>query len=334
MEIKIKRELNPFYETAVLLLTARHAEQVKQECIDQLNIMGLDGAAFYRDNLQVWDKYMRVFGASCDFRQEDELFFEDEDPQWQGLLQAMVAEGTALWKKGGATQQDWERLMVQLLEEESGTEIPVTAQEKIEFLQKQSIDSNAKWKALLILENPKERIEQIFAACERNQQAYEKARKSVEKQIDHLMQLCPDHAEPRFASVVGAFTEVSQVFVSMVTPMLFWAGNTTGVYGLLVDRIFNYGSEQNQQKEWIQAQLKTISDKSKFEILSLLKEKSKYNLEIAEQLGLTPATVSHHMNQLLNMDLVTVEKKKGKVYYHSSMEELERVVQRMREHLL
>ena len=55
--------------------------------------------------------------------------------------------------------------------------------------------------------------------------------------------------------------------------------------------------------------LKALSDKSKFDILHSLLIAPKYNLELAEELDLTAATVSHHMNVLLTNKLVDIEKK-------------------------
>lgn len=63
--------------------------------------------------------------------------------------------------------------------------------------------------------------------------------------------------------------------------------------------------------------------------LCSLKERGKYNLEIAEELKLTPATASsstwtfhffHHMGILLCNHFVTVEKRDGKVYYQFNQE--------------
>lgn len=59
--------------------------------------------------------------------------------------------------------------------------------------------------------------------------------------------------------------------------------------------------------------LKLLGDKSKFEILCLLKTHGRYNLEIAEELHLAPATASHHMSMLLSNHMVTVEKKDGRI---------------------
>ncbi|MNJ65876.1 Bacterial regulatory protein, arsR family [compost metagenome] len=66
----------------------------------------------------------------------------------------------------------------------------------------------------------------------------------------------------------------------------------------------------------------------------MLKEKPKYNLEIAEQLGLTAATTSHHMNVLLACKLVSIDKKNGKVYYHVDQEQLRQFIHELELFLL
>ncbi|MPQ44750.1 winged helix-turn-helix domain-containing protein, partial [Clostridium tarantellae] len=53
-----------------------------------------------------------------------------------------------------------------------------------------------------------------------------------------------------------------------------------------------------REEKILKEKLKCLSDKSKFEILKLLKNKPLYGQEIAHKLSLTPATVSYHMNNL------------------------------------
>ncbi len=66
--------------------------------------------------------------------------------------------------------------------------------------------------------------------------------------------------------------------------------------------------------------LRCLSEKTKFEILLALREQPYYGGELAELLHLKPATVSHHMNELLKNDLVTVDPRQNRLYYsiHSS----------------
>ena len=72
--------------------------------------------------------------------------------------------------------------------------------------------------------------------------------------------------------------------------------------------------------------LKAISDNSKFDILLSLIKAPKYNLELAEELNLSAATISHHMNVLLTCHLVSVEKRDGRVYYTLSKSTIENLL--------
>lgn len=72
--------------------------------------------------------------------------------------------------------------------------------------------------------------------------------------------------------------------------------------------------------------MKVLSDKSKFEILAYIKDKKAYGSELAKHLDLTTATISHHMNALVNTGLVKMEKEDAKVYYTTNKEALEEVL--------
>jgi DNA-binding transcriptional ArsR family regulator len=90
----------------------------------------------------------------------------------------------------------------------------------------------------------------------------------------------------------------------------------------------------NQSKEEIIQGLKALSDKSKFEILLSLKTSPKYNLEIAQQLGLTAATMSHHMNVLLTCGFVGINKQAGRVYYHIEEDSIRHFISSLEQTLL
>ena len=85
------------------------------------------------------------------------------------------------------------------------------------------------------------------------------------------------------------------------------------------------GVEEEHQQEEYQRILKLLGDKSKFDILLYVKEKQAYGTEIAQHFGLTTATVSHHMNQLLSNRLVDVEIQEKRVYYKTRKEELQKI---------
>ena len=80
--------------------------------------------------------------------------------------------------------------------------------------------------------------------------------------------------------------------------------------------------------------LKLLSDKSRFEIMRYIHSHNAYGNEIAEHLGLTTATVSHHMSALLEANLISLEQKNGKIYYHINKDTLSQYINFYEEKLL
>lgn len=110
-------------------------------------------------------------------------------------------------------------------------------------------------------------------------------------------------------------------------------GVAKGPYNFIVGILFDDDFELNlQQKdstdktEYAMKVLKILSDSSKFEILSYIKDKKAYGSELAKQLNLTTATISHHMSALLKAGLVKMEKEDTKVYYSGNTEAIEDVL--------
>lgn len=75
--------------------------------------------------------------------------------------------------------------------------------------------------------------------------------------------------------------------------------------------------------------LKVMGDKSKFEILRILSEQPKFGLELAGALEISTATISHHMSQLEEMDLVRTERDSNRVYYSLNRETVEYVTKNL-----
>ncbi len=80
--------------------------------------------------------------------------------------------------------------------------------------------------------------------------------------------------------------------------------------------------------------MKLLSDKSRFEIMRYIHSHNAYGNEIAEHLGLTTATVSHHMSTLLEANLISLEQKNGKIYYHINKDTLGQYINFYEEKLL
>lgn len=107
------------------------------------------------------------------------------------------------------------------------------------------------------------------------------------------------------------------------------------MYGdtLSVNAMFGTASPKLSTERAINA-LKLLSDKSRFEIMRYIHSHNAYGNEIAEHLGLTTATVSHHMSALLEANLISLEQKNGKIYYHINKDTLSQYINFYEEKLL
>ena len=76
--------------------------------------------------------------------------------------------------------------------------------------------------------------------------------------------------------------------------------------------------------------MKALVDKSKMDILLYIKDKPAYGSEIAKHFSLTTATVSYHMNKMLQLRIVQAELRDGKVYYQTRKEVLQELFEKAR----
>lgn len=69
---------------------------------------------------------------------------------------------------------------------------------------------------------------------------------------------------------------------------------------------------------------KVIGDLTRLRILMVLKEKPLCGMEIAERVGVTTATISHHMQKLKEIAVVYDRRDKNTIYFHLDLNTLER----------
>lgn len=101
-------------------------------------------------------------------------------------------------------------------------------------------------------------------------------------------------------------------------------------YGIFYPNLTNLIAKYSDQAADLVVRLKSISDKNRLEILHAVKGSSCNGQDLAERLELSPATISHHMNLLCNVNLLTATKRGTSIYYelnqpsmHQFMQELE-----------
>jgi len=79
--------------------------------------------------------------------------------------------------------------------------------------------------------------------------------------------------------------------------------------------------------------LKVVSDRTRLEIMRELSYGPGYGKTLAEKLGLTGSTISHHLDQLKETGLVTEERIKNIKYFTVNQRELEKALAELNEYL-
>src|SRR5690606_24452519 len=97
---------------------------------------------------------------------------------------------------------------------------------------------------------------------------------------------------------------------------------TVGIYFFLLDELKEkYGT----QLDALVTDLKAIADNTRLNIMYSLAKKPMYIQQLAEELNLTPATISHHIDVLLKSELISINmdvEKNKKIYYEVNKEKL------------
>lgn len=87
-------------------------------------------------------------------------------------------------------------------------------------------------------------------------------------------------------------------------------------------------------KEELCTRLKLLSDASKYEILKLVKKEKMYGSQLAEQLQLTTATISHHISSLSSKGFLMIEKDANRVYYRLNKKQVGSILDQLHTDLL
>lgn len=72
--------------------------------------------------------------------------------------------------------------------------------------------------------------------------------------------------------------------------------------------------------------LKVLADDTRFQILRLLSHKPWYGAELAQQLQLSTATISYHLNALMEIKAIKIEKIRNKQYYSLDKDNIEGII--------
>ncbi len=348
----IKQEFDPIYETIMLLYQGYDVEMFKKTVVAQINEMGGNGEDIYQMQLKVFDKYLRTFNKNRVTSDRDEFYFKDTSTDFFTSFMALfLVDKSLVYSIDQMNNNQIVELMFQYSNEIFEMQLPVysskeydefmKAENMIAFVNRFDMTENEKWKTFLILQNPSDYYGQFAKLIRDNIHVYENAMESIKPSLDKQMELFDktfsDEEKMQKFMVDNNMKncDIQEFIPSMASAYSIVISSQTCYYGLLFDKVLTeFGLKSNGTKEYLMTCLKALSDRSKFEIMTSLKSSPKYATELATQLELTPATVSHHMSTLLASQMVYLEKENGKYYYHVDEATINKVIEQLRQALL
>lgn len=194
-----------------------------------------------------------------------------------------------------------------------------------------------KWQLLDLIEHSGEHLEKLFSILDHTidkLKTHETVLMELKKEsCDYWENYFKDNDFVKLVCGIYNITEDSyQKRPAFIRPQImtcnyvFFFGNdeNAGDYhifdvGITINSEFKV-TRRSLTKEQVCNGLKLLSDPSKFEILRFIKEKKAYGQEIAAELNLTTATISHHMGALMLQGLINIEKVDNRVYYEVNKE--------------
>lgn len=220
----------------------------------------------------------------------------------------------------------------------------------ISCLMKMEIEDEEKWKLQKIFFDRKAHRNKVFALLEKASSLL----KGYQKELTELAETFYDYWTERLEgqSPIAYIREMIEVdlgesplgfylYPSIINPnvvSIHAEMEEDGSYrqpdvfkiGILFGEDFDLRTSRTHAdggyENYVTQVLKLLGDKSKFEILSYIRDKEAYGSELAKHLNLTTATVSHHMNALLAAGLVEIKRVDNRVYYLTNKKALEEVL--------
>ncbi|WP_097002846.1 ArsR/SmtB family transcription factor [Lacrimispora amygdalina] len=194
-----------------------------------------------------------------------------------------------------------------------------------------------KWKLLELIEHSGKHLDNLYEILDQTVAALNKHEETLVELQGAATAYWVDYFEQHnFHKLMNSFYNIKEdsypsrpTFIRtriMACNRVIFYGNDENVgdyhlldVGILFDCNFKVSKRRLSNQE-LSNGLRLLSDPSKFEILRFIRNDKAYGQEIAAELKLTTATISHHMNTLMKLGLINIEKSDNKVFYQMNKE--------------
>lgn len=342
MNINISNELDPLFEIPYLISSCINIEKTKLEYIKQLNSLGINGEIYYNKKLKALDKYMKTFKKYMSIDEEEKFLIEEEELHANILFTCIFISNRLIYDNlDSFTNKELRAHFIKTYNEIFETNFSFNNLETVNdillFLKETDFNEHSKWRFMLILDNPLKYYEIYIKLINKNIQAFNKASSSVAKDIQPFFNTYVEFVEKDKHKILKPLFEINDsltIIPSIITMGLISIPDNKVYVGIFLESLYDAQFDSLGIKGNLVYKLKSLADKSKLDIILLLKSGPKYSLEIAETLNLTPATVSYHMSNLLECSMVSLMKKDGKSYYYIAKDNIKNFINDLENTLL
>ncbi|WP_444684449.1 ArsR/SmtB family transcription factor [Alkalicoccus luteus] len=200
-----------------------------------------------------------------------------------------------------------------------------------------AVPAKEKWKLFYYLDRPEALKDELAALIDEMYATYyepirEEALAAAAAYRAELLEQ-PNDPEHPVRRLVADYVDVDNVDVIHVYPsfslnigfMLADVSKERTVhFSIGIQRFSLMESKLNEEELF--GLLKVLTDERRFRLLRLLKKRPHYGYELAEALGVSNSTISHHLAILLSHQFVTSDRAENRVYYKVNTAEIKRVM--------
>ncbi|WP_160675787.1 winged helix-turn-helix domain-containing protein [Clostridium sp. C8-1-8] len=360
MDIEIREKPKEVIEVIECFYYLANEEAINSSRAETLDKYNLTNNTTLKKMHGEIEKYLKAFKKKCTIdASELDLFFKDiygnyDSKHIAGLLINTEADEDLLVYKESIINKSEEEVksevfknIVNVLEDaeyDNLEDLPLKVDKAIEYFSNKNISSEAKWKLIVILNDAKRYIIRLIDTILLNIQAYKVSVKNVLTLSDKVVLELKDRIKQDDKYICNLISiNMDGLKKIIVYPAIANQYSVTAkfhedglfiYFGVMFEYMVSLTSKSKDSKNKVQNILRILSDKSKLEILQLLKQKEHYGIEIAEKLNLTTATVSYHMNNLLLYGFICVEKVENRVYYRLNKDNISEFLKDLEEILL
>lgn len=238
----------------------------------------------------------------------------------------------------------YEALVTSALEKVEDHPNPIT------FIQNLDFDINYKWHLLLLLEDPKKHIKAYFELIQSIKPIFDTFYQPVEEEVIRLGNEITYQLNHNGASYIETLSHhrLNRSILDIEQVNLFISGvfkytvtinpkpsHLNITWGLNMEEGFMKLSQtvENQLSERVLV-FKNLGDKTRYEVIKLISQGVTSIKEIATTIGVSSATISYHMNELLNSKIVTLENQNKKFSYIVDYDLLETMIEDLKTDLM